>query len=369
MTSPIKEGQRVLTDYPHNLCEFGHQGLFFDKEFGLYHNRARYLNPTLGRFMQRDRIGYADGMNLYEYVRSNPLRHVDPRGLWGYDVHHDLTLELARKAGYSEQAAQTVATAANRPDTDERAAPSCFVNAVMLKVQAQQEGYSADQMQRLLDKAESLFERAREWHFPADPDGIVRPGSVTAWAKVQAATRRGDLVSFGEGLHVLQDSWAHQGKPFCEGIGHARGAKWVPPKKVYKWGIWTPSPIGPRSPVPKLPIPWPVRRLVRTIAGHYEKLTGREAFLSHSADKTEFWPEDARATGLATYKALVGFRNKNPGATIETITLGFSKRFSKQGNIYLDRIIKVSAYARPAEDEKQVENWLNAKYRGNNVVK
>ena len=50
VTSPIKEGQRVLPDYPHNLCEFGHQGLLFDKEFGLYHNRARYLNPTLGRF-------------------------------------------------------------------------------------------------------------------------------------------------------------------------------------------------------------------------------------------------------------------------------------------------------------------------------
>jgi len=46
------------------LCEFGHQGLAHDDEFGLIYNRHRYLSPTLGRFIQRDPAGYADGMFL-----------------------------------------------------------------------------------------------------------------------------------------------------------------------------------------------------------------------------------------------------------------------------------------------------------------
>ena len=39
-----------------------------------------YHHPTIGRFVQRDPIGYADGMNLYEYGRSSPSRFVDPSG-------------------------------------------------------------------------------------------------------------------------------------------------------------------------------------------------------------------------------------------------------------------------------------------------
>ena len=34
-------------------CDFGHQGLLFDREFGLYYNRARYLHPVLGQVHER----------------------------------------------------------------------------------------------------------------------------------------------------------------------------------------------------------------------------------------------------------------------------------------------------------------------------
>ncbi len=49
--------------------------------FPLIHVGARYYNPSTGRFIQRDPIGINGGMNVYEYVGSSPLMHVDPTGL------------------------------------------------------------------------------------------------------------------------------------------------------------------------------------------------------------------------------------------------------------------------------------------------
>ena len=47
--------------------------------------RARYYSPNTGRFLSRDPIGYADSMNLYEYVDSRPGILVDPYGLLSWN--------------------------------------------------------------------------------------------------------------------------------------------------------------------------------------------------------------------------------------------------------------------------------------------
>ena len=57
-------------------------GREYDQETGLYYYRARYYSPTLGRFLQRDPLGYVDGMNLYEYVGGNANNFIDPFGLF-----------------------------------------------------------------------------------------------------------------------------------------------------------------------------------------------------------------------------------------------------------------------------------------------
>jgi RHS repeat-associated protein len=54
---------------------------FTDEETGLYFYRARYYSPDTGRFLQRDPIGYVDGLNLYVYAKGAPGNHVDPLGL------------------------------------------------------------------------------------------------------------------------------------------------------------------------------------------------------------------------------------------------------------------------------------------------
>ncbi len=56
-------------------------GQRWDASVRLYHFWARSYSPHLGRWLQRDPLGYIDGPNLYEYVRSAPTVLVDPLGL------------------------------------------------------------------------------------------------------------------------------------------------------------------------------------------------------------------------------------------------------------------------------------------------
>lgn len=43
---------------------------------------SAYYHPTLGRWMQRDQIGYPEAMNLYQYAVGKAVTGVDPYGLF-----------------------------------------------------------------------------------------------------------------------------------------------------------------------------------------------------------------------------------------------------------------------------------------------
>ncbi|MGC9260544.1 MAG: RHS repeat-associated core domain-containing protein [Phycisphaerae bacterium] len=72
-------------------------GYRFDPETELYYVRNRTYSPTLGRWLQRDPIGYAGGINLYEYVGGGAVATVDPTGTSGCGQLLDQINELRQE--------------------------------------------------------------------------------------------------------------------------------------------------------------------------------------------------------------------------------------------------------------------------------
>lgn len=56
-------------------------GQWFQLETGLHYNWHRHYDPTIGRYLQPDPLGFADGASVYAYAGSSPAMRVDPTGL------------------------------------------------------------------------------------------------------------------------------------------------------------------------------------------------------------------------------------------------------------------------------------------------
>ncbi len=189
-------------------------------------------NPRLGRFMQRDshktgaasalglvqnarphRLAaplspgaqYADGLQLYEYLSSRPPRATDPTGFYGEDIHFYMTYYLAAACGLT-----TVGTNFERNGTPRDAA---YVVAW------------ANQTVDVHPFSQPLKNRKarKAFHFPTTPlrgalDQVLE-ASQEAAAQLREGWWTGDLMLFGAGMHVFQDSYSHAG--YGPRLGHA----------------------------------------------------------------------------------------------------------------------------------------------------
>ncbi len=67
------------TETPIDTNPFRYCGEYFDAETDTIYLRARYYDPSVGRFTRQDPA--KDGLNWYIYTANNPIRFIDPSGL------------------------------------------------------------------------------------------------------------------------------------------------------------------------------------------------------------------------------------------------------------------------------------------------
>jgi RHS repeat-associated protein len=79
----------ALTSSPTTTNALRFTGRERDPGTNLYYYRARYYDPTIGRFIQEDPIGFSGGINRYVYAGNNPIGANDPTGL--IEQHTDLS--------------------------------------------------------------------------------------------------------------------------------------------------------------------------------------------------------------------------------------------------------------------------------------
>jgi RHS repeat-associated protein len=191
-----------------------------DAETGLDFFLARYYSAAQGRFMNPDiagpRLYDPQSFNKYNYTRNNPLKRIDPDGMYDEDVHYDLTYALAYAAGFGDAQARGIAC------FDQHVDDNTFSSAGW--------GIGDARQQRV----------NRLYHFPTRE----RLGALEA-NMVNDPT----VKNFGIFLHVFQDSISHAGYDNMV-WGHASGGfdvdkTWKRPELAYNmawttYNVWLP---------------------------------------------------------------------------------------------------------------------------------
>jgi RHS repeat-associated protein len=164
---------------------------------GLYHYRARYYHPLLGRFLSEDPIGLAGGINLYVYALGNPIDLGDAFGFWPTVIHDELIDEAFPLLSEVERKALKLGSRHVDLDQLPRGAPTHAMRTP---------GQSAEEARRDMD----AFINGRQ-------RDAKKLQALCGSAQVQATAMRyhtSSLMAMGEALHPIMDSTSPTHKGF-----------------------------------------------------------------------------------------------------------------------------------------------------------
>ena len=214
---------RPITSTGSYQPRFGYSSKEYDSETGLNYYGYRYLAVNQGRWLNRDPIGEAGGLNLYQFVRNSATRYLDPFGL--------------KKAVYVSRA----------PWSDrltweldkEEVAKIESLNAYIICVQNSKSGNDVDKA-RIVDAAQAYISAIRNWKptHPRPANGAVLTfpfaqyeGTEPEWKRLVRAAQAGFCCGVAAGLSAEFATALFSG----DGIGdpmddYPRNADdWTPP--------------------------------------------------------------------------------------------------------------------------------------------
>jgi hypothetical protein len=174
------------------------------------------MNPRTGRFTQEDPA--RDGLNYYTYVYNNPLRFVDPLGLWGEDVHYHMTYQWALDAGFSEADARLLAYYTYAIDSDPNLSPFSNNQSYHFNRSAMGDSRRINANERFEIAAEMWVEVQRLYaeiaKYADNPNdsAFMRRQNSQMRSHLQSQVdplRHEALMNLGYGLHAMQDIEAH----------------------------------------------------------------------------------------------------------------------------------------------------------------
>jgi RHS repeat-associated protein len=74
-------GELLSSSGAQTAYGYGAMAGYYEEAQRVLYVRARWLETESGRWLSRDPIGFAGGINLYGYVGNDPINYIDPMGL------------------------------------------------------------------------------------------------------------------------------------------------------------------------------------------------------------------------------------------------------------------------------------------------